>query len=78
MSVGEVCPGVDLKLSEGDQGEILVKSPHLFSKYIFDEEATRQSFDQQGYYRTGDIARREGKYYWILGRESVDSKYKRR
>lgn len=26
-SVGEVFPGVDLKLSEGDEGEVLVKSP---------------------------------------------------
>jgi malonyl-CoA/methylmalonyl-CoA synthetase len=31
-SVGGVVAGVTLKLSEGDEGEILVKSPHLFAK----------------------------------------------
>lgn len=31
-SVGEVFPGVEMKLSEGDEGEILLKSPHMFSK----------------------------------------------
>lgn len=31
-SVGPVVAGVDLKLSEGDEGEILVKSPYMFSK----------------------------------------------
>lgn len=31
-SVGEVFPGVDVKLSEGDEGEILIKSPYMFSK----------------------------------------------
>ena len=31
-SVGEVVPGLDVKLSEGDEGEVLVKSPYMFSK----------------------------------------------
>lgn len=31
-SVGPVFPGVTVKLSEGDEGEILVKSPYMFSK----------------------------------------------
>ena len=31
-SVGELAPGVDAKLSEGDEGEILVKSPYMLSK----------------------------------------------
>jgi len=71
-SVGEVFSGIDLKLSEGEQGEVLVRSPYMFSKYLFDEEATRKAHNEQGYYKTGDVARREGKYYWILGRESID------
>lgn len=65
--------GIDLKLSEGEQGEVLVKSPYMFSKYLFDEEATLKAHNEQGYYKTGDVARREGRYYWILGRESIDS-----
>ena len=31
-SVGTVVPGVELKLTEGDHGELLVKSPYMFSK----------------------------------------------
>ncbi|KAJ9618509.1 hypothetical protein H2203_009106 [Taxawa tesnikishii (nom. ined.)] len=72
-SVGEVPAGIDIKLSEGDEGEVLIRSPYMFSKlYMYDDEATRKAHDEEGYYRSGDIARREGNYYWILGRASVD------
>ena len=33
-SVGAAVPGVDVKLSNGDEGEVLVRSPHMFSKYV--------------------------------------------
>ncbi|KAF3036917.1 hypothetical protein E8E12_004392 [Didymella heteroderae] len=71
-SVGQVASGVDVKLSEGDEGEVLVKSPHMFSKYLQDPEATAKAHDEDGYFRTGDIARREGTYYYIVGRASLD------
>ncbi|PGG96863.1 hypothetical protein AJ79_09425 [Helicocarpus griseus UAMH5409] len=71
-SVGVITPGVDLKLSHGDEGEILMKSPLLFSKYLFDPDATAKVHDADGYFKTGDIARREGDYYFIMGRASVD------
>jgi malonyl-CoA/methylmalonyl-CoA synthetase len=71
-SVGEATIGVDVKLSEGQEGEVLVKSFHMFSKYLDDPKATKEAHTADGYYRTGDIARREGKYYFITGRASVD------
>jgi malonyl-CoA/methylmalonyl-CoA synthetase len=71
-SVGEATIGVDVKLSEGQEGEVLVKSFHMFSKYLDDPKATKQAHTTDGYYRTGDIARKEGKYYFITGRASVD------
>ena len=71
-SVGQKGPGVDLKLSNGDEGEILMRNPLLFSKYLFDEEATRNIIDEEGYFKTGDIARREGPYYFIQGRANID------
>ncbi|KAJ6284745.1 hypothetical protein J3E71DRAFT_389877 [Bipolaris maydis] len=75
-SVGELTSwfvsGVDVKLSEGNEGEILVKSPHMFMKYLNDPEGTNTAHDEDGYFRTGDLARREGKYYFILGRASLD------
>jgi acyl-CoA synthetase (AMP-forming)/AMP-acid ligase II len=42
-------------------------------RYIGNDEATAASFDDEGWYLSGDIARREGDYYFILGRASVDS-----
>ncbi|KAI9369541.1 hypothetical protein BJX61DRAFT_549505 [Aspergillus egyptiacus] len=70
-SVGRVAPGVELKLT--DDGMILVKGPHIFSKYLHDEAATAAAHDAEGYFITGDIARRdEAGNYFILGRASVD------
>jgi malonyl-CoA/methylmalonyl-CoA synthetase len=33
-SVGQPMPGMDIKLSNGDEGEVLVKSPVMFSKLV--------------------------------------------
>jgi malonyl-CoA/methylmalonyl-CoA synthetase len=71
-SVGEVTMGVDVKLSDGNEGEVLVKSPQMFSKYLHDPDATRVAHTEDGYFKSGDMARREGKYYFITGRASVD------
>ncbi|KAL4789565.1 hypothetical protein BDV19DRAFT_396921 [Aspergillus venezuelensis] len=69
-SVGQVSPGVDLKLSS--DGEILLKSPLMFSKYLHDPVATASAHDEQGYYITGDIAHHYDGNYFILGRASLD------
>lgn len=71
-TVGPKMAGVDVKLTAYPEGEILVKSPIMFSKYLFDREATAKSLDDEGYFKTGDIARREGEHYFILGRASID------
>ena len=39
---------------------------------MFDEEATRAAHDEDGWFKTGDICRREGGYFFIVGRASVD------
>jgi malonyl-CoA/methylmalonyl-CoA synthetase len=44
----------------------------MFSKYLHDPEATASAHDSDGYFRTGDIARQEGSYYYIVGRASLD------
>ena len=79
-SVGTLFAGGDIRLRDqdtgefGNQGEVVAKSPagELFSKYIWDPEATRKAHTEDGYYCTGDIARKEGEYYWIEGRASID------
>jgi malonyl-CoA/methylmalonyl-CoA synthetase len=70
--VGMPVPGLSIKLSEGDEGELLVKSPYMFSKYLHDSEATLAAHDSEGWFKTGDIARRDGGFYTIIGRASVD------
>ncbi|KAJ5645043.1 hypothetical protein N7507_011054 [Penicillium longicatenatum] len=69
-SVGRIVGGVALKLE--DDGHLLVKCPYMFSKYLNDEKATIQAHDKDGYFKSGDIARREGDYFFILGRASID------
>ncbi|KXG49714.1 AMP-dependent synthetase/ligase [Penicillium griseofulvum] len=70
--IGKVIPGITVKLSHGDHGEILVKSPIRFSHYIGDEAATRAAFDEEGFYKTGDQAHRVGDDYYFDGRISSD------
>ena len=70
--VGMPVPGVEVKLSEGNYGELLVRSPYMFAKYLFDSEATRKAHDEEGFFKTGDILRRKGNYYFVVGREAVD------
>ncbi|EEH40099.2 acyl-activating enzyme [Paracoccidioides lutzii Pb01] len=71
-SVGSVFPGTTVKLSDGEEGEVLIKGPYMFSKYLYDEVATVEAHDADGFFKTGDVARREGNYYFILGRASLD------
>lgn len=52
-TVGRPLAGIDVEIA-GD-GEILVRSPGLFTRYDGDDEATRAAFDERGYFRTGDI-----------------------
>lgn len=40
------------------RGEILVKTPHMISGYLSDEEATQANFDEDGFFRTGDLGER--------------------
>jgi malonyl-CoA/methylmalonyl-CoA synthetase len=42
-------------------------------RYLHEPEVTAASFRDDGFFKTGDIARREGSYYFIMGRASVDS-----
>ncbi|KAJ5496635.1 hypothetical protein N7463_008622 [Penicillium fimorum] len=69
-SVGRLEPGVSAKVS--DEGLLMVKGPFMFAKYLFDEKETANSHDAEGFFQTGDVVRKDGSYYSILGRASVD------
>jgi long-chain acyl-CoA synthetase len=55
--VGAAIPGVEARLSEND--ELLIRSPMNMLGYYRDPEATRAAFTEDGFIRTGDIARIE-------------------
>lgn len=66
-SIGKPLAGVELRISE--DGELLVKSPCLFSGYLNDP-ATSAEVLRDGWLHTGDIAHIDGEgYAFITGRK---------
>ena len=53
-TVGLPLPGVELRL-DPDTGEVLVRGPNVFAGYWRQPEATEQAFDEDGWFRTGDL-----------------------
>ncbi len=52
-TVGKPLPEVTIKIA--DDGEILVRSKKIFAGYWKDESETRDAFDSEGWFKTGDI-----------------------
>lgn len=84
-SVGWPLPGVQVRLTEPETGRIITSSgkdesglieiqgPNLFAEYFRQSRATAESFTSDGWFKTGDVAKRDANgAYFILGRESVD------
>ncbi|KAG7191343.1 uncharacterized protein KQ657_003548 [Scheffersomyces spartinae] len=42
---------------EGPKGELLIRSPSVFSGYYKNEEETAKAFDEDGWFKTGDVAK---------------------
>ncbi|APX97176.1 class I adenylate-forming enzyme family protein [Natronorubrum daqingense] len=57
------------EVSQGEEGELLVRGPHVMKGYHNLPEETEAAFDEHEYFRTGDIARcDEDNYYEIIDR----------
>lgn len=78
-TVGFPLPGMSVKIVKPDgqlantdeEGELYVKGPNVFSRYWNREEATRSAFDEEGYFKTGDMATVSvDGYYTLRGRKS--------
>jgi malonyl-CoA/methylmalonyl-CoA synthetase len=77
-TVGKPFPGqearvVDLEsrepLAPGEIGEIEVRGPHVFAGYWNRPEATAESFNEEGWFRTGDLGSvSEDRYFTVSGR----------
>ena len=61
---GRATPGVDLRMVDG---EIRVKAPQLCKGYL-DESLNAEAFDEDGYFRTGDLGELDDGYFVITGR----------
>ncbi len=52
-TVGPPVPGMEIKIA--DDGELLLRSPIIFAGYLKDPEKTKETFNDDGWYCTGDI-----------------------
>ncbi len=74
-SAGRPLPGVELRIGApvrgSEFGEVLARGPSVFSGYWRLEEATRDAFTPDGYFRTGDLGflDRDG-FLHLIGRGS--------
>jgi fatty-acyl-CoA synthase len=54
----------------GEVGELVLKAPSMCSGYFNDEAATKEAIDAQGWFHTGDLARRDADgFFTIAGRK---------
>lgn len=82
-NIGWLLPNTEAKLvddagkevtTEGEKGEILLRGPQMLMKYWRNESATNESFDEERYFRTGDVAifKKDAKgrqRFWIVDRK---------
>lgn len=80
-SVGRLIRNMEVKLVDEDgkevskphtPGEIYVRGPMVALGYWRNEEATRESFVEGGWFKSGDVAIfNEDGYFWIIDRKKV-------
>lgn len=78
--IGQALPNVDIRLVDeqnqevtiGEAGEIQVKGENVFQEYWLKPDATKNTFTEDGWFKTGDVAVLNDGYYKILGRSSID------
>ena len=60
---------VELRDMDGDVGEMYIRGPHVSNGYWNDAAATAEAYGAEGWFRTGDLARRDEEgFFYIAGR----------
>jgi fatty-acyl-CoA synthase len=70
-SIGKPMMFTEVKLADmdGAVGEMYIRGPHVSLGYWNNEGATRAAYGEDGFFRTGDLARRdEDGFFYIAGR----------
>jgi fatty-acyl-CoA synthase len=70
-SIGRPLLFTEVKLEDmdGDVGEMYIRGPHVSAGYWNNEAATKESYLDDGWFRTGDLARRDEEgFFSIAGR----------
>ncbi len=74
-TVGKIFPKVKVKIDSPDEsgeGEILVKGKTVMIGYYNDIEATKEAFDDDGWFKTGDLGRfTEDGFLSVTGRKKT-------
>jgi len=65
-----VVDGDGLEVHDGEVGELLLRGPHVCLGYWNNPEATTAALDPEGWFHTGDLARRDADgFFTIAGRK---------
>ena len=78
-SVSPLMPGARMRIvdendqdvEEGQPGEMLMKGPFVTKGYFRNEQATKEAFTADGWFRTGDIGERRNGMFYVVDRKKV-------
>jgi 2,3-dihydroxybenzoate-AMP ligase len=59
----------DREVADGEAGELLARGPYTIRGYYDNPEANAKAFTEDGFYRTGDIVCKRGRYLYHHGRK---------